>query len=248
MVGSPSVQRLAGTLRDAGSDEPVLSVDAGLVPYASAWELQRALVARRAAGQIPDVIVTLQHPPVYTTGKRADPSHVLWDAAERASRGIELHEVDRGGNVTYHGPGQLVAYPIVRLQGLRRVVAYVRALEQVCVRTAADFGVQAATIRGLTGVWVGRDKLVAIGVRVSSRGVTSHGLAFNVTTDLDHFRGIVPCGIPDRGVCSLRSLGVDADVGLVRQRMQARFAELLGCDITAGTLDGLVASPVRRAT
>ncbi|MDP9022756.1 MAG: lipoyl(octanoyl) transferase LipB [Actinomycetota bacterium] len=248
MVGSPSVQRSAGALREAGSGEPVLSVDAGLVPYASAWELQRALVVRRAAGQIPDVLVTLQHPPVYTTGKRADHSHVLWDAAERASRGIELHAVDRGGDVTYHGPGQLVAYPIVRLQGLRNVVAYVRALEQVCVRTAADFGVQATTVRGLTGVWVGRDKLAAIGVRVSSRGVTSHGLAFNVTTDLDHFRGIVACGLPDRGVCSLGSLGVDADVRTVRQRMQDRFAELFGCRITAAVVDDLVASPAPTVT
>lgn len=215
----------------ATPEEPVLAMHAGVVPYADAWRWQRDLVPRRARGEVGDVLLTLEHPKVFTAGTSAEPAHVLWDATERASRGIELFEVDRGGDVTYHGPGQLVAYPVVQLAGIRTVVSYVRALEEVCVRTAADFGVRARAVRGATGVWVGDDKLVAIGVRVSSRGVTSHGLAFNATTDLADFGGIVPCGIADRGVCSLRSLGVAGDVADVAARLRVRFADVFGCAV-----------------
>lgn len=218
------------TLRAAPPDDPVIAVHAGLVPYGAAWDVQRELVARRVDGSVPDVLLTLEHPAVFTAGKTADPSHVLWDGEDRARRGIELHRVDRGGDVTYHGPGQLVAYPIVQLAGIRNVVDYVRALEEVCVRVAADLGVSAGPVDGYPGVWVGDDKLVAIGARVT-RGVTMHGLAFNVTTDLSDFDGIVPCGIPDRGVCSLRSLGVDVTVADVLPRFRARFAEVFGCTV-----------------
>jgi lipoyl(octanoyl) transferase len=213
-------------LRASGPHEPVVALHAGVFPYAIAWGWQRDLVRRRAAGEVPDVLLTLEHPPVFTAGKRADPEHVLWDEQERTARGIDFHRVDRGGDVTYHGPGQLVGYPILELHTLRGVIDYVRALEEVCVRTAADFDVEARPVEGLTGVWVGDRKLVAIGVRVSSRGVTSHGFAFNVTTDLDHFGGIVPCGIPDRGVCSLASLGVEADVPRVLGRLRTHFEEV----------------------
>lgn len=218
------------TLRAAGSDEAVLAVHAGLFPYAIAWRWQRDLVARRAAGEIPDVLLTLEHPPVFTAGKSADPSHLLWDEDERTRRGVALHEVDRGGDVTYHGPGQLVVYPIIQLAGIRNVVDYVRALEETCVRVAADLGISATPVEGYPGVWVGDDKLAAIGARVT-RGVTMHGLAFNVTTDLTDFDGIVPCGIPDRGVCSLRSLGVETTVADVLPRFRARFAEVFGCTV-----------------
>lgn len=218
------------TLRAAPPDDPVIALHAGLVPYGTAWDRQRELVARRADGSVPDVLLTLEHPAVFTAGRTADPSHVLWDEEDRARRGIELHEVDRGGDVTYHGPGQLVAYPIVQLAGIRNVVDYVRALEEVCVRVAADLGVSAGPVDGYPGVWVGDDKLVAIGARVT-RGVTMHGLAFNVTTDLTDFDGIVPCGIPDRGVCSLRSLGVDVTVADVLPRFRSRFAEVFGCTV-----------------
>ncbi|HEX2026681.1 MAG TPA: lipoyl(octanoyl) transferase LipB [Nitriliruptorales bacterium] len=232
----------------AAPEEPVLAVHAGVVPYADAWRWQRDLVPRRARGDVGDVLLTLEHTKVFTAGSSADPAHVLWDAAERASRGVELFEVDRGGDVTYHGPGQLVAYPVMQLAGIRTVVSYVRALEEVCVRTAADFGVQARPVPGSTGVWVGDDKLVAIGVRVSSRGVTSHGLAFNVTTDLADFGGIVPCGIADRGVCSLRSLGVAADVADVVMRLRARLADVFGCVVVDASAEpGLLpdAAPAR---
>ncbi len=223
----------------ADPDGPILGVHAGLVPYREAWDLQRLLVARRADGRIGDVLLSLEHPRVYTLGKTADPAHVLWDVEERAARGIELHEVDRGGDVTYHGPGQLVVYPVLRLAGIRGVVDYVRALERVCVATAADFGVEAHPVDGYTGVWVGDEKLVAIGVRVSARGVTSHGLAFNVTTDLGDFDGIVPCGIADRGVCSLASLGVDTTVDEVLARLRTHVGDVLGGTVTASTRDDL---------
>lgn len=235
-------------LRACAPDDPVLGVHAGVVPYARAWDWQRELVARRASDAIGDVLLTLEHPKVFTAGKTADLSHVLWNAAERASRGIELHEVDRGGDVTYHGPGQLVAYPILRLAGLRGVVDYVRALEEVCVRVAADHGVSARPVPGYTGVWVGDRKLVAIGVRVSSKGITSHGLAFNVTTDLNDFAGIVPCGISDRGVCSLESLGVDATVEDVLARLRRHLADVLGCTVEETDPEALLGDVTRPTT
>ena len=207
----------------------VLGVSAGRVPYAEAWAWQRDLVERRAAGDVDDVLLTLEHDKVFTAGKRADLGHVLWSEEERRDRGIDLYEVDRGGDVTYHGPGQLVGYPILKLDSLRGVVDYVRALERTCSLVASDFGVEAVPVEGLTGLWVGRDKLVAIGVRVSSHGVTSHGFAFNVAPDLDDFGGIVPCGIADRGVCSLASLGVAATVGDVVVSLRQRFAEVFDC-------------------
>ena len=180
----------------------------GLVPYADGLALQKQLVERRKAGDIPDQLLLLEHPPVITLGVKArdDRSHILAtpDALERA--GVELFETGRGGDVTYHGPGQLVGYPIIDLRPDRcDVHRYVRDLEDVLIRTAARFGVTAGRSTGQTGAWVGSEKLAAIGVRIA-RWVTSHGFAFNVTTDLSHFRWIVPCGIADKGVTSLEKL------------------------------------------
>lgn len=230
-------------LRASAPDEPLLAVHAGMVPYATAWAWQRDLATRRADDELTDILLTLEHPPVFTLGRSADASHVLWDAEERESRGVELHEVDRGGDVTYHGPGQLVAYPIMRLAGIRNVVGYVRALEEICVRTVADFGVDAAPVEGYPGVWVGERKLVAIGARVSSRGVTSHGFALNVHTDLAAFSGIVPCGIPDRGVCSLATLGVATTMDEVLGRLHVHAGEVLGCTVVHGDLADLGGLP-----
>lgn len=227
------------SVRAAPHGEPVLAVHAGLVSYAAAWEWQRDLVTRRARDEIPDVVLTLEHPKVFTAGRRADLRHVLWSEEERAARGVELHRVDRGGDVTYHGPGQLVGYPILRLSGIRRTVEYVRALEDLCVRTATDFGVGARGVPGLTGVWVDDDKLVAIGVHVNSRAVTSHGFAFNVTTDLGDFGGIVPCGIVEKGVCSLMSLGVQTTVDDVLVRLQVHLGEVLGCTVKEADITDL---------
>jgi lipoyl(octanoyl) transferase len=180
----------------------------GIVPYADALIMQRALVEERKTGAVPDLLLLLQHAPVITLGVRGDGgrSHILATAGRLAELGIEVHETGRGGDVTYHGPGQLVGYPILNLDPDRRDVhRYVRDLEEVMILVCADYGVVADRIAGLTGVWVGAEKIGAIGVRIS-RWVTSHGFAFNVATDLDHFQLIVPCGIGDRGVTSLQRL------------------------------------------
>ena len=190
----------------------------GLVPYEEALQLQKSLVEARKAGRIPDQLLLLQHPPVITLGvkARSDRSHVLATDSELASQGVEFFETGRGGDVTYHGPGQLVGYPILDLKPDRcDVHQYVRDLEEVLIKVAADFGVSAGRVGGLTGVWVELEKLAAIGVRIS-RWITSHGFAFNVATNLDHFQLIVPCGITDRGVTSLeRLLGRDVPMSLV---------------------------------
>jgi lipoyl(octanoyl) transferase len=180
----------------------------GVVPYQDALELQKRLVEQRKAGEIPDQLLLLQHPPVITLGvkTKSDRANVLATSETLGALGIELFETGRGGDVTYHGPGQLVGYPIISLKPDRcDVHRYVRDLEEVLIRTAAALGVVADRSPGLTGIWVGSEKLAAIGVRIA-RWVTSHGFAFNVTTDLSHFGLIVPCGISDKGVTSLERL------------------------------------------
>ena len=180
----------------------------GLVSYQTALDLQAQLVEQRKAQQIPDQLILLQHPPVITLGVkvRNDRSNVLVDPDELARQGVELHETGRGGDVTFHGPGQLVGYPILDLNPDRRDVhRYVRDLEDVLITVAAAFGIVAGRHAGLTGAWVGNDKLAAIGVRIA-RWVTSHGFALNVGTDLSQFDLIVPCGIRDKGVTSLERL------------------------------------------
>jgi lipoyl(octanoyl) transferase len=180
----------------------------GTVAYAAALVLQQDLVERRRRGEIPDQLLLLQHPHVITLGVRVrqDRSHIVAAPDLLAARGVSVHESGRGGDVTYHGPGQLVGYPILELEpGRRDLHRYVRDIEETLIRALARFGVAAGRVPALTGVWAGREKLAAIGVRVS-RWITSHGFALNVTTDLDYFRLIVPCGIADRGVTSLARL------------------------------------------
>jgi len=180
----------------------------GLVPYEAGLELQRQLVDDRKAQRIPDQLLLLQHPPVITLGVKArdDRANVLAAPDELARQGVALFETGRGGDVTFHGPGQLVGYPILDLDPDRRDVhRYVRDLEAVLIQVAASFGIAAGRQPGLTGAWVGDEKLAAIGVRIS-RWVTSHGFALNVATDLRQFDLIVPCGIRDKGVTSLERL------------------------------------------
>jgi lipoic acid synthetase len=202
----------------------------GTVPYREAETLQRAVHGRSDD----DYLLLLEHPHVYTLGSSSHREHVLRDPA---SVGAELIDADRGGDVTYHGPGQLVGYPIISLSewraGQRDVVAYVRALEDVVIAVCADFGVTAARSEGFTGVWVGDEKIAAIGVRVA-RGRTRHGFALNVDPDLTMFDHIVPCGIRDRGVTSLaRLLGAGAPtMKAVVERVVARFAECFGHEPT----------------
>jgi lipoyl(octanoyl) transferase len=196
----------------------------GVVPYGDALELQRSLVDDRRAGRIGDTLLLLEHPHVITLGVRGGRSHVLASAGTLAARGVEIHETGRGGDVTYHGPGQIVGYPILDLNPDRRDVhQYVRDLEEVLIRTAADFGIASGRVSGLTGVWVGDEKLAAIGVRIA-RWITSHGFALNVTTNLDYFDLIVPCGIADRGVTSMsRLLGHPVELGTVQEHLVSHF-------------------------
>ena len=181
----------------------------GEIPYAEALELQKELVQQRRAGGIPDTLLLLEHPHVITLGSGAHAENLLLSPDERARRGIELWETGRGGDVTYHGPGQLVGYPILDLNPNRRDLhRYLRDLEEVMIAALGEFGLVAGRKPGLTGAWVGDSKLAAIGVRVSSGWITSHGFALNVSTDLSFFETIIPCGIRDHGVSSLeRELG-----------------------------------------
>jgi lipoyl(octanoyl) transferase len=178
----------------------------GVIPYAEALALQRLLVEERRANRVPDLLLLLQHPPVITLGVKDDGgrSNIVADASRLSALGVEVSETGRGGDVTYHGPGQLIGYPIFDLRPDRcDVHRYVRDLEEVMIRVCADYEVTAGRIQGLSGVWVANDKIGAIGVRVS-RWITSHGFAFNVSTDLTYFDLIVPCGIANRGVTSLQ--------------------------------------------
>lgn len=202
----------------------------GSISYAEATRLQERLVASRRRGESPDTLLLLEHPPVITFGRGADPRHVLAGEEELQRRGIELHDAGRGGDVTYHGPGQLVGYPIVALEGDRRDAhRYLREIEQALIDAVAEFGVRAGRVDGLTGVWVGDEKLAAIGVRLSTGWITSHGFALNVHPDLSGFDTIVPCGIRGRGVTSLARLtGLELTVRQVAERVAPHVARTLG--------------------
>jgi lipoyl(octanoyl) transferase len=201
----------------------------GVVPYDEALVMQRDLVEERRAGHVPDLLLLLQHPAVITLGVKGDGGRANIVATDErlAELGIAVHETGRGGDVTYHGPGQIVGYPILDLKPDRcDVHRYVRDLEEVMIRVCADYGVTAGRIQGLTGTWVGAEKIGAIGVRLS-RWITMHGFAFNVSTDLDHFKLIVPCGISDRGVTSLeRAAGRRLSLAEVEDAVVRRFRDI----------------------
>ncbi|HXV04437.1 MAG TPA: lipoyl(octanoyl) transferase LipB [Solirubrobacterales bacterium] len=205
----------------------VLVVRCGLVPYDEACAAQRRLEGARQRGEVPDMLLLLEHPPVYTRGRRSSPEELPMGSEWYERQGIEVRDTDRGGRVTYHGPGQLVAYPIVSLRPYRDDVhEYVRRVERVAIEALAEHGVVAKTIEGLTGVWAGDRKIGSIGVHVS-RGVTTHGLAVNVDNDLQPFEWIVPCGIEGVRMTSLaRELGAAQDVGAFAETVAARFGEV----------------------
>ncbi|HOC17934.1 MAG TPA: lipoyl(octanoyl) transferase LipB [Vicinamibacterales bacterium] len=206
----------------------------GLVPYGEALELQRALADDRRQGRVGDVLLLLEHPHVITLGARSDAarSNVIATPERLRELGVELFETGRGGDVTYHGPGQLVAYPIFDLRPDRQDVhRYVRDLEEVMIRVTSAFGVEAGRIGGLTGAWVVADKIGAIGVRIS-RWITSHGFAYNVNTRLEYFNLIVPCGIRDHGVTSLsKLLGRELPMGEVEDAVVRAFGEVFEAEI-----------------
>ncbi|NOX37533.1 MAG: lipoyl(octanoyl) transferase LipB [Calditrichaeota bacterium] len=189
-----------------GEEKVLHVIDLGRQPYRPVWDFQKQLQQLRMAHRIPDTLVLVEHDPVYTIGKNGTDLHVVASETFLKSRGIEIVHVDRGGDVTYHGPGQLVGYPIFDLHQHRQSVSwYMRQLEEVFIRLLREWGVEADRQQGYTGVWVGEDKIVALGVRIS-RWVTLHGFAFNVNTDLSFYDGIIPCGLFHRGVTSLTQL------------------------------------------
>jgi lipoyl(octanoyl) transferase len=189
-------------------------------------------VADRQGGRVPDTLLLLEHEPVFTLGRNARKENLLVPEEALRARGFEVFEAGRGGDVTYHGPGQIVGYPILDLSPDRRDVhRYVRDLEEVLIRTCRDHGVEAGRVSGLTGVWVGQEKIGAIGVRIA-RWVTSHGFAFNVAPDLSPFRLIVPCGIADRGVTSLERLrGRPVALSEVMEGLACHTAAVFGREI-----------------
>lgn len=190
----------------------------GRVVYEQAWKWQKRLVVERRESALPDELLLLEHPPVYTLGRSGKESNLLFDEARREAEGITLHWVDRGGDITYHGPGQLVGYPIMNLKRLYKARGlprpdlhlYLRELEEVIIQTLSVYGVKGWRYPGYTGVWVGTAegprKIAAIGIKVSGRGISSHGFALNVNPNLEHFAGIIPCGIEEHGVTSLSKL------------------------------------------
>ncbi len=204
----------------------------GLVDYADGLRLQREHVAARKAGVIPDTLLLLEHPHVYTLGRNAKNENILLSAEQLTLRGVQVFEIDRGGDVTYHGPGQLVGYPIFDLVQHRRDIAwYMRSLEEVLIAVARDYGIEAGRLAGAPGVWVGNDKLAAMGVHIS-RWVTSHGFAFNVNTDLRYFDWIVPCGLRDKGVTSLQKLlGRQVDMDEVAESAVRHFGEVFDLEM-----------------
>jgi lipoyl(octanoyl) transferase len=202
----------------------------GRTDYGQALELQRQLIARRQQGLISDQLLLLEHPHVITLGRNGKPANLLASAEVLSRAGIAFYPTDRGGDVTYHGPGQLVGYPIVDLREWQRDVgAYVRAVEQTIIDTLADYGISAGRIPKLTGVWVDDRKIAAIGVHIS-RWVTSHGFALNVSTDLSYFQYIVPCGLT-KPVTSMAALGVVASLHEVGQTLAAHFGRVFDCEM-----------------
>ena len=208
--------------------QTLTTLEWGRTGYADAWQRQEDLVARRNAGEIGDTLVFTEHDPVYTLGvRKGAEEHMIWDEAELARRGIAVFKSNRGGDITYHGPGQIVGYPIINLAARRDLHAYLRLLEQVLINTVGTFGLAATRREGKTGIWLGPRKIAAIGVAVK-KWTTSHGFALNVNTDLTPFSGIVPCGITDGTVTSMHlELGRPVDEADVKRILAAEFWRLL---------------------
>jgi lipoate-protein ligase B len=220
-------------------------IRAGRQEYRACWELQQRLAAARRAGQVPDLLLLVEHPPTYTIGRRGTRDHLLIDEARLHEVGATCLEVDRGGDITFHGPGQLVVYAIIDL-GLtnRSVRRYVENLEQVVIDTLRQYGLEGVIDPDNPGVWLGQDKIAAIGISIH-HGVSYHGFALNIDPDLRYFDYMIPCGIPDRGATSLaRELGrpVDAEeaANLVIERFGARFEVEIGHNLTLDELRRIV--------
>ncbi len=230
-------------------------LELGLIDYRSAWDLQRLLAETRAGGRIADTVLVLEHPHTYTLGSSGHLGNLLMSEEERTRRGVAVLNVDRGGDITYHGPGQMVAYPILHL-GRPNLsgrlpqadyVGYIRRLETALIETLRLFGIEARRDEGYTGVWVdtpsGLEKIAAIGVKVTAQGVSMHGLALNVSPNLDYFRGIIPCGIADKPVTSMAALLSDCpSMQEVISSFKSAFAFTFGYDFQLAILDALIAA------
>ena len=195
-------------------------LDLGLSPFKEVWGLQKELVKKRQYGQIKDTLILAEHEPVYTLGKNANENHIL----QNSPRDVKTYQIERGGDVTFHGPGQLVGYPIMDLHNYNKSIScYMRSLEQLIIDTLAEFRVTAERKDGLTGVWVGDEKIAALGVRVT-RWITMHGFALNVSPDLTYYSGIIPCGIFEYGVTSMaKQLTIEVEVDSVKQVLIEKF-------------------------
>ena len=195
-------------------------LDLGVRSYKKVWDLQKELVKKRQNGQINDTLILVEHEPVYTLGKNADENHIL----QHTPRNVKTYQIERGGDVTFHGPGQLVGYPIMDLHNYNKSIScYMRSLEQLIIDTLAEFRVTAERKDGLTGVWVGDEKIAALGVRVT-RWITMHGFALNVSPDLTYYSGIIPCGIFEYGVTSMaKQLTIEVAVDSVKQVLIEKF-------------------------
>lgn len=217
-------------MREALPNAPSSTLDWGRTRYEPAWRRQEQMVAQRLAEEIGDTLVFTEHDPVFTIGLRSGAeAHVVWDPVQLAAEGVEVVKTNRGGDITYHGPGQIVGYPIINLAARKDLHAYLRFLEQVMINAVGCFGLAASRREGKTGIWLGKRKVAAIGVAVR-RWVTYHGFALNVKPDLAHFGGIVPCGIQaaDGTVTSLKAeLGRELDLAEVRTVLAAEFWRLL---------------------
>ena len=182
--------------------DQIIIHDLGQRPYQEVWDYQKEIQAKRIAGEIEDTLLMVEHEPVYTLGKNANENHLL----QSRDQSVDVFNIERGGDITFHGPGQLVGYPILDLSNYKKSVSwYMRTLEQIIIDTVSEFGIEAKRVEGLTGVWVGDEKIAALGVRIR-RWVTMHGFSINVNTDLTFYDGIIPCGICDHGITSMKQL------------------------------------------
>jgi lipoate-protein ligase B len=227
------------------NSKKMISVDLGRTDYKATWDLQKKLVDLRHKGEVPDILLFTEHNPVITMGRASSPKNLLCTPEELKRENVQLYEVERGGDVTFHGPGQLVIYPIMDLtrQG-RDLHLYLRNLERAIIAVLQEYGIDAGTKEGLTGVWADNHKLAAIGVAVS-RWITYHGAALNVNTDLDYFRLITPCGISQYPVGSINSM-IEENVDLlkVKSRLETNFAKVFDAEIEpADSIDSIISEP-----
>lgn len=208
--------------------------DLGLIDYKESWDLQKEILELRAGGKINDVLFLLEHPHTYTLGKVADKKNLIGSEEYLEKNKISVYDIDRGGDITYHGPGQIVGYPIIDLQEWEMDThKYLRGLEEVIIRTCAEYGIEGTRNPKYTGVWIEDRKIAAIGIKVS-RWITMHGFAFNINTDLDFFKGIIPCGINDKDVTSVsRETGKKVELDEVKEKLISNFKIIFGYNKTA---------------